>query len=291
MKRALALVLLMGLAGGARTDGVTRPVRLVAGGDVILGRGVAASARGQQRSPLAGVAATFRAADLGFVNLESPLTRLPRTTRGLDLRADPQMASLLRPAGITLVSTVNNHTLDGGPAGRNASRATLRNYGVTPLSEDITFLRVAHQRLAWVALQEGQPWPWDALRHAAAHSDALIVSVHWGMEYRGVTARQRELARQLVAAGARVVLGHGPHVLQPVERLGDGLVAYSLGNLAFDSDMPSTRESALSQVSLSGGAAQACAVPLRLRRTFPEVVPPRLGQRMLDTLGVPPCAP
>jgi poly-gamma-glutamate synthesis protein (capsule biosynthesis protein) len=69
----------------------------------------------------------------------------------------------------------------------------------------------------------------------------VVVSVHWGNEYQHLpTKRQRDLARALVAAGCDVILGHHPHVLQPVELLeAEGrtaLVAYSLGNFISNQD-------------------------------------------------------
>ncbi|MFT3915949.1 MAG: CapA family protein [Anaeromyxobacteraceae bacterium] len=76
----------------------------------------------------------------------------------------------------------------------------------------------------------------EDVRAAAAAADAVLVSVHWGVEYDAQPrAEDVELARRLVEAGALVVIGHHPHVLQPVELLprpdgGTALVAYSLGN-------------------------------------------------------------
>ncbi len=66
--------------------------------------------------------------------------------------------------------------------------------------------------------------------------DALVVSAHWGNEYRHAPLPEYPpLARWLVEAGADVILGHHPHVLQPIERIRtdggrEGIVAYSLGN-------------------------------------------------------------
>ena len=63
--------------------------------------------------------------------------------------------------------------------------------------------------------------------------------MHWGVEYQvAPTSRQRVIAATLADAGADVVIGHGPHVLQPVEWLGQTLVAYGLGNFLFDQPFP-----------------------------------------------------
>ena len=59
--------------------------------------------------------------------------------------------------------------------------------------------------------------------------------VHWGLEeYRYPSPVQRQLAKQLLEAGVDLILGHHPHVLQGYESVGDGIVAYSLGNFVFN---------------------------------------------------------
>ncbi len=102
---------------------------------------------------------------------------------------------------------------------------------------------------------------------AAAESDLVIVLAHWGVEYYPVTERQGALARELVAAGGDLIIGHGPHVLQPLERMGDALVAYSLGNFLFDQPFADTRQGAILRVTLKGNqVAGVEAVPTLIQR-------------------------
>jgi len=100
------------------------------------------------------------------------------------------------------------------------------------------------------------PAPWDPERGPAAvaaartNADAVIVLVHWGYEYdRRSDPGQRDMARTLLAAGADLVVGHHPHVVQETATAAElglegrqGLVAYSLGNLLFDQAQPETRQ-------------------------------------------------
>jgi poly-gamma-glutamate synthesis protein (capsule biosynthesis protein) len=65
------------------------------------------------------------------------------------------------------------------------------------------------------------------------HVDVCVVLVHWGRNYRGVTALQRRLAGEMRAAGADLVIGHHPHIPQPVDVVDGVPVFYSLGNAAF----------------------------------------------------------
>lgn len=90
-----------------------------------------------------------------------------------------------------------------------------------------------------------------AVHDARSRADLVVVSFHWGNEYRtSPLPEYRELASILVGAGADVVLGHHPHVLQPIERVEaggrSGIVAYSLGNLV--SDMGRTYDPAVHPV-------------------------------------------
>ena len=74
----------------------------------------------------------------------------------------------------------------------------------------------------------------------------ILVSMHWGDEYvTDAPAPHQELARKLIDAGANGVLGHHPHVLQPVEVYKGSPILYSMGNLVFDQRRRSTRRSAL----------------------------------------------
>ena len=73
-----------------------------------------------------------------------------------------------------------------------------------------------------------------AVRAARATSDTVVVFVHWGVELQQCPSPdQRALARQLVAAGADVVVGGHAHRVQGAGRMGDALVGYGLGNFVW----------------------------------------------------------
>ncbi|MFW5862137.1 MAG: CapA family protein [Spirochaetota bacterium] len=81
---------------------------------------------------------------------------------------------------------------------------------------------------------------WIAHARRIAKVDCVIVSAHWGIEHSGyITHKQRRWAKKLCNAGADIIVGHHPHVLQPVENIRtkdgrDAIVLYSLGNLVTD---------------------------------------------------------
>jgi gamma-polyglutamate biosynthesis protein CapA len=111
-----------------------------------------------------------------------------------------------------------------------------------------------------------------AIDAAQSNGNVVVVSVHWGDEYFAQPSRfQRTLAKQMAEAGASLIWGHHPHVLQPIEWIDvpcssrdtakicrQTLVLYSLGNALFDQyGLPDTRRSALALVQLDKNGVQA----------------------------------
>jgi poly-gamma-glutamate synthesis protein (capsule biosynthesis protein) len=156
----------------------------------------------------------------------------------------------LRLGGFDLVSLANNHSLDAGASGRAETLGTLNAAGIAGVVERNAGVLVSrggpHPSLGYQLLAlDDTVAPLDveatgrAVAAAAQQAELVVVSVHWGGEYQAAPSpRQRAIARALAQAGADLVVGHGPHVLQPVEREGETLVAYSLGNLLFDQPYP-----------------------------------------------------
>jgi len=204
--------------------------------------------------------------DLTFANLESPVAPAASTgSRPFVFDAPPEAIAALRRAGIGLVSVANNHALDQGRAGLEETVRWLEAGGLPQVGAGVGPRRAGPVRLerkglslAFLAYtyglnQGGNACPAERpacvqvseldrerivedVRAAAAGADAVVVSIHWGTEYQPQPrAEDVELAHRLADAGALVLLGHHPHVLQPVElyRRPDGrtaVIAYSLGN-------------------------------------------------------------
>jgi poly-gamma-glutamate capsule biosynthesis protein CapA/YwtB (metallophosphatase superfamily) len=256
------------------------PVTLAFVGDVMLGRGVAAALDGDWEAAFRDVQPALAGAELALANLESPLTHAPFAGGRFDLRAPPEAVNALTSAGFDVVSLVNNHALDGGTAGLLEARATLARAGVQSVtgpnldddgsvgSPAPVMLEVQGLGIAVLGYVDGGG-RLDTARvaRAAAESDLVVVLVHWGAEYYPLTGRQRALARELMDAGADLIVGHGPHVLQPVEQLGDALVAYSLGNFLFDQPFADTRQGAILRVTLNRDQVTGVdAVPTLIQR-------------------------
>ncbi len=223
----------------------------------------------------------FQSHDFAVVNLETPITRAPqREVKEMLFTAPPELLGGLKAAGVDVATFANNHCLDMHPDGIAETRDHLDEAGLltagagrteaeawAPLYLEKNGLRVAVIAVSrWLNKFHNKGGPDDPhvpvvpyleepigggrtfdeffahVRETATHADAVIVSIHWGAEYvHEPMSYDRLLARGILDAGAIAVIGHHPHVLQPVvpERLSDGrvgVVAYSLGNLVSNQD-------------------------------------------------------
>ena len=271
-------------------------------GDVMLGRGVAQALDGDWEAAFAEVRPWLAGADLAFANLESPLTTAPPPlsspptmggTEGgrYDLRAPPEAVAALRSAGFDVVSLANNHALDAGQAGLQETISTLSAASITPLV-DWEIGRLGNWETGklgnWSPMYQSTNVPiyrglafddsttpldleatTEVVAAAAEQADLVIVSIHWGGEYQAAPSpRQKHIAAVLADAGAAIIAGHGPHVLQRVEWVGETLVAYSLGNFLFDQPYPADcRQGAILRVTLRGDNIIAIeAIPTVIER-------------------------
>jgi poly-gamma-glutamate capsule biosynthesis protein CapA/YwtB (metallophosphatase superfamily) len=208
-------------------------------------------------------------ADILFGNLETPVNDAEPVSGYPRFNARPELLTALKQAGFTVLSVANNHVLDSGPEGLirtldNLDAADLHYVGAgrsPDEAEQILSVRVRNITTAFLAytfgtnrstgmvqtslptvkiLRSGEKQDIAAavksIRRIRETSDLVIVSLHWGCEYElEPSQKQRHTAQSLIEAGADVILGHHPHVLQPVETFTasdgrQGLIAFSLGN-------------------------------------------------------------
>ncbi|PYT14894.1 MAG: hypothetical protein DMG59_15750 [Acidobacteria bacterium] len=276
--------------------------RLLFGGDVMLSRWVGrlARARRDPASPLRELAPLLRAADIAFVNLEAPFSDRGRPVeRGMIFKAEPEMIGALELAGIDVVSTANNHARDCSRYGVEFTLDWLGKHGIAAAGSGKTgdaahagtILTRNGLRFGFLAYTYDQSngnhpdvddrvavldtaWMRRDVARMLERADIAIVSMHAGLEYSSrPNAQQVEFARAAIDAGARVVVGHHPHVVQSWERRGSGVIFYSLGNLVFDQfQRIETQRGALAQVVFSGRTvARAELIPVDLVQTVPRV--------------------
>jgi poly-gamma-glutamate synthesis protein (capsule biosynthesis protein) len=101
--------------------------------------------------------------------------------------------------------------------------------------------------------------------------DYVVVNFHWGVERAALPDDwQVTLARRVVDAGADLIIGHHPHVLQGIERYNGSVIAYSLGNFVFGGNSLHSYETAVLKVSLSDAGAEVELIPVSIRRWQPQ---------------------
>ncbi len=250
--------------------------------------------------PFHKVAPLMSAADITFINLETPFSdRGPYYEHGLIFHAAPEMIAGLTAAGVSIASTANNHSRDCGPHGVEFTVSWLRSHGIAPLgsseSEAMTHRGIVLERkgirfgfLGYTFDQQNGNWhdidtrialtdPAAVCRDVTAlrkRADVVIVSMHSGVEYMPKPSKaQIDFAHAAIDAGAMVVIGHHPHVVQPEEQYRGGLIFYSLGNFVFDQyQRESTQHGEMVEISFLGTDILAThIIPVKITATGPEV--------------------
>jgi poly-gamma-glutamate capsule biosynthesis protein CapA/YwtB (metallophosphatase superfamily) len=326
-KPALIIILILFAICLSSCQTKARAVTLALLGDLMFGRGV-----NPQSDSLAYLKPDLSAADLALANLESPLAPLlpasdPST---YNLCASSTRASLLPAWGIDLVSLANNHRLDcvlsGGSnevsaedevLAQNAvegplqTRSALEAVGITaigpgmePVIREVNGLHLVFLAFDDVSSPLDENAAVQAIRSARDAGALVVVSIHWGPEYQGgASVRQKSLAQEFAQAGAALVWGHHPHVLQPAAWIGAQpcedskpsqgctLVLYSLGNALFDQGgLDDTRQSALVVVTLdSEGVTSVRTVPFEIDVLNSRVIQPdaATAEKIRDRLSLP----
>ena len=221
-------------------------------------------------------------ADLAVVNHEAPApNRSTYHPSGLTFSVDPRMLEGVADAGIDAVSLANNHIRNNGSTGvtqtvLNVRKSGMRSFGAgidderarQPLcfeqgGKQVCFLGYNEVDAASTSVRPGRAGAAELITAEvkadikaarADGADVVIVWPHWGAEYVTTTeAKQRRWAREMVAAGADLVLGNHSHVVGPIQFIGGTPVLYSLGNLVFDLPrFESTEEGVLAEITFHG---------------------------------------
>jgi poly-gamma-glutamate synthesis protein (capsule biosynthesis protein) len=125
------------------------------------------------------------------------------------------------------------------------------------------------------------------IRFARPLADLIIVCPHWGVEYAlKPTPDQVELAHQMIDAGADLVVGSHPHVVQPLETYHDRWIAYSLGNFVFDQKDPATHCGLMLKVTVRDKQiADVNPIPININSRFQAVAGPAEERRSMPLLA------
>jgi poly-gamma-glutamate synthesis protein (capsule biosynthesis protein) len=243
----------------------TRPVSVAVTGDIMLARTVNQQMlASHDQFPFNFTGDRLRSYDVTIGNLECVVSALgtPIPGKPFTFEADPLGFQRLAAAGFDIVSVANNHSGDYGKGAFTDMLAHLPAWGISPVGGGVNrqlahrpVYRYVHSTLLGVlAYCEIEPPDFAATDTTPGHAwlteealkadiaaarpncDFLITFMHWGYEGHldEDPATQQYFARAAIEAGADLVVGCHPHVIQPHELYNGKLIVYSLGNFVFD---------------------------------------------------------
>jgi hypothetical protein len=293
------------------------PLTLGIGGDVTFGLAVAdiIALQGDDY-PWSDVSTLFGDYDLSVVNLEGPLCQGATPVSDisdLDMRGEASCALPMAAAGVDAVCLANDHIMDYGSSGLEETLNLLRGEGletfgagssgraaerslVLDADNGASVSMLAFCDVAPTSHSAGDDSPGistsslesmgDVIGLAAEETPYVVVFMHWGeLGSQEITPRQRELAQACVQAGADLVVGCHPHVVQGIEVIEGVPVIYSLGNLVYSSESDEGKNGIFVGCRFSGGElATLEIIPLRVAEARPYPMPQEQAESLLREL-------
>ena len=209
--------------------------------------------------PFANVREYFENDDFTIINLEGPLTDSASggANKRFSFRGPTAYSQIMTSSSVEAVTLANNHSEDFGSAGYESTTQVLKDAGITYVEKDNYTLHTTESGLV-IGLYAGafdmtiKDIQKDLATLKSQGAEIIICAFHWGSEghYRPDNDQQK-IAKAAIDAGADIVYGHHPHVLQKIEEYKDGIIFYSLGNFSFGgAALPGDYDTALLQMEV-----------------------------------------
>lgn len=202
-------------------------------------------ASGSLTYPFDRVKGVFVSDDLTTINFEGTLTDAAKhQDKAFYFRGAPAYAKILPESSIEAANLANNHSLDYHQTGYEDTVKHLTDVGVhvTADNQPLT-VNVGEKAIPVVMLSAnyvGGDWDEltgsliDEIQRRKNDRTVVVVNLHWGAEGLSYPEKwQRDAAHRLIDAGADLIVGHHPHVIQGIEIYNGKYITYSLGNFAF----------------------------------------------------------
>ncbi len=233
-------------------------------GDVMLDRGVKGNVVknfNNDYSKLFENVDIFKNDDISFVNLEGPVSNIGHNVGSIySFRMPVDTIPTLKNTGVDIVSFANNHVGDYTGIAFKDTLERLRNNDIAWTgagynyndAKTVRIITVNDIKIGYIGFSDvGPNWMKateknpgillandpnikEIISTAKSQTDFLVVSFHWGEEYKEYNNRQEYLAKTVIDSGADLVVGHHPHVAQDIEYYKEKPIIYSLGNFIFD---------------------------------------------------------
>ena len=300
----------------------SQEVSMIAVGDISYSRAVERMVKRQNNInyPFLKIRDYLKNADLVFGNLETPITpgaEIPDFA--MIFRSNPGTEQALKQAGLSIVSLANNHTPNFGEKGLNNTFNYLNAVGIKYVGAGLNdqeayqpiYLDQQEIKLAFLAYNDTDVVPnhyeasanragtafmridklSEAVQAAKQNADLVIVSMHSGVEYvEKPNNSQINFAHAAIDAGADLVIGHHPHVVQTLEKYKGKFIFYSLGNFIFDQPQSAeTKEGLAIKIYFTkNGLSKISLLPVVMKNLAqPEAADKDKAAKILQRLDFP----
>ncbi|GAF96443.1 unnamed protein product, partial [marine sediment metagenome] len=250
---------------------------------------------------------TLRNKDILFGNLEAVLSSMGEAAqKAVLVHSSPKNVEHLKSTGFDVLNIANNHIFDFGPEGFKNTLDVLYQNDLTFIGTNnksaknhviverkgikFGFLGYTQggftlpEKGIWINKMEDTDIIKD-IEYIGPQCEFVIISLHWGIEYVSYPSpKQINLAHRLIDAGATVILGHHPHVIQGIERYKTGLIAYSLANFQFHRDLAKANKSIILCLNFDmQGVESYEIIPIIIDKNFlPGVAEGKLKDTVCD---------
>jgi poly-gamma-glutamate synthesis protein (capsule biosynthesis protein) len=213
-------------------------------GDIGLGRYITSTSRSKNNFnwPFQEVSSFLQSYDFNLANLESPvIADCPEGKTGtFTFCGDDKFMPFLKENKF-IFNLNNNHILNYGQNGLQQTKNYLSEYQIPHFFDNFLYKEINGIKFGFLGFdfitypQTDTNLVLEKIKNYNSQVDWLIISIHWGNEYLPSPEKWRlDLAHQMIDAGADIIHGHHPHVLQSIEYYKGKPIYYSLGNFVFD---------------------------------------------------------
>lgn len=240
----------------------------------------------------------FKYTDIAFANLEGPISATPinddYASGSMNFNFPPETVDTLKYIGINNVSLANNHTMNAGASGFANTKSVLTAAGINNIGSQnnyddsnkvYLYTKIPTTIIAVDMLADLDN---DQIIQTIKDSTSskVIVVPHWGVEYQAKHNKTQEnLAKSWIDAGAMMVVGGHPHVVQDVQIYNGRPIIYSLGNLVFDQFFsPETQQGLILTGTITKDNLTVSFLPFTSTNVKPKLDAGSVKQKRLDQI-------
>lgn len=277
-------------------------IKITAVGDIMLGdhplcigHGVRTTISKMDKEHIfQNVASVLKKGDIVFGNLECVLSDIglrDASVKVRKFRASSESIKELVYGGFNILSLANNHALEHGTEVLMSTINYLNEHNISyiPTQTGVTqkplIIKKNNIKMAFLAyclvpdntshgFTDNYSSIISDIKSSVSVAGIVIVSLHWGYEFMALPSpKQIQLAHDIIDAGATVIIGHHPHILQGMELYNKGIIAYSLGNFIFDLWLGKTKDSMILELDVDkNNIVTHRIIPTSINENFQPII-------------------